>query len=325
MKILRLYVFLLPFGLLLARVIHVQVHAPSNCRDLDDKLPMQTMFVSRPPIHLTAKDENKLRATYDFAQLRKMFPDSTVRIWSDAEMHDEQLKHYPELTTLLEHIEPKICHIDILRTVVLHRYGGVFLDEDIQIKHAFYPRLPPFRVAMVETQARTMGKGIHHSIISSPAGHPFWNYTWSTVQRIVQERGGYIRDQGDPYYDVFPVTSYPMLLRAEAQMIRDRNESVVRLPWENFDVVPVTWKHPLQVLDSVLQLWRHHPVKNDNACTFTVHVAQGTYFPIKFLVLEYIVFTAFILYSLVCMYLLWKLSKLRAKVKPVRHRGEQEY
>jgi mannosyltransferase OCH1-like enzyme len=64
--------------------------------------------------------------------------------------------------------------VDAARYFVLHAYGGIYLDMDVEVFHNFYAQLPQDRVSIVESPYRET-ETFQNSIMASPAKHPFWN------------------------------------------------------------------------------------------------------------------------------------------------------
>lgn len=109
--------------------------------------------------------------------VERLLPDWTCKLWTDKEVHDLNLVnqlYYDQAETYAE-------KADILRYEILYRYGGVYLDSDIELVKAldelhytyqFYAGvLPP-----------DVQDDLNNAVIGSIPGHPILRHCIDTIK-----------------------------------------------------------------------------------------------------------------------------------------------
>lgn len=105
---------------------------------------------------------------------REMHPDWEYRLWTDAEVFPFVQSEYPELFDIFVTYPKPIMRADVVRYLIMHRIGGVYLDFD-------YEFLRPFDLndhSMVLPENRSVHlHGFHrigNCVFGSSPGHDFW-------------------------------------------------------------------------------------------------------------------------------------------------------
>ncbi len=127
-------------------------------------------------IHQTAPDTwknevwSRCQATW-----KVHFPEGEYehRQWSDAESRALVAQHYPWFLGVYDDYPLEILRVDMARVFMLHRYGGLYVDMDYECVCNFYDQLPSDKVSVVESPHKH-NEQHQNSLMSSPAGHPFW-------------------------------------------------------------------------------------------------------------------------------------------------------
>jgi hypothetical protein len=130
-------------------------------------------------IHQTWRDENIPRAWVPYVESWKaLHPDWEYRLWTDNANRVLIEEHYPDLLATYDSYSYAIQRADAVRYCLLHRYGGVYVDMDIEclrplddllVGHSFVAVLEP------EEQARWLGRPslVSNAFMASCAGHGF--------------------------------------------------------------------------------------------------------------------------------------------------------
>jgi mannosyltransferase OCH1-like enzyme len=105
---------------------------------------------------------------------RAGFPAHTVRLWSDEEAETLVRGSYPQFLKLYLEYPRVIQRVDMVRYLILHAQGGIYVDSDYQCVRNFEALLPRGRASLGESPHG--GEGVQNALMASPAKHPFWAY-----------------------------------------------------------------------------------------------------------------------------------------------------
>ena len=73
---------------------------------------------------------------------KEKFPDHKIRLWHDTTSEPFAKKYYPRFYDLVKGYPFMINKLDIFRIMLLHRYGGIYADMDVECHKNFYEKLP---------------------------------------------------------------------------------------------------------------------------------------------------------------------------------------
>ena len=139
-------------------------------------------------LHQTWKDEALPRA---FSKLRKTWlehhPDWEHRLWTDSDNRALLRDHYPWFLPVYDGYPENIMRVDAARYFILHRFGGVYADLDLEClrpidsllegKQAVIGREPPGHVAECKaTERGHFDRILCNAFMASVPGHPFWEH-----------------------------------------------------------------------------------------------------------------------------------------------------
>lgn len=84
-------------------------------------------------VHLTWKTETVPEKWIDGFTAWKDLPQHqfTVRLWTDQDIMNLVQEHYSEYLDTYNNLQYNIQRVDMGRTFILHKYGGIYSDLDI--------------------------------------------------------------------------------------------------------------------------------------------------------------------------------------------------
>ncbi|EDQ90999.1 uncharacterized protein MONBRDRAFT_2363, partial [Monosiga brevicollis MX1] len=126
-------------------------------------------------IHQTYKDYGSIpnRWRKSAQSWQRLHNHSACRyvFWSDTRLHRLVATHYPSLLATFEGYPRVIQRVDAARYMILHRYGGIYVDLDIVATARHDPLLERARGRMLFNQGMTAG--VSNDMMLAPPGHPF--------------------------------------------------------------------------------------------------------------------------------------------------------
>jgi len=187
-------------------------------------------------LHQTYKSKVALPAAFEKSHKTwvEMTPNWKHRIWLDHENRAMVKAHYPWFLDTYDSFTHVIQRVDAARIFMLHRFGGVYADMDIEAMRdptplfngghdlVFFYQLPPkTQDSVIDTIEGETGKPrlgtIANAFMASKPGHPFWIYL---AELIVKSRNASLEEaKGSdiPNMDIYMTTGPSMLSRALAE------------------------------------------------------------------------------------------------------------
>lgn len=167
---------------------------------------------------------------------------------------------YPEHLEMFQKYKYEIQRCDIIRYLILHRYGGWYVDMDYYCNRPLNEAMKIYKndIYFVQTPNKVIVQDDDHisnSLMYSVAGHPFWRQIMIELEKI--------RDY--PYYygkhiSVMFTTGPGILNRIYSRY--KYKYKVKSLPWKLF--------HPFGIGDEKLKLRAHKNV-------FAIHIGKGSW------------------------------------------------
>lgn len=111
------------------------------------------------------------------ATWRQHHPEWEFQFWDAARCRDLVETHYPSFLPVYDGYRHRIQRCDAIRYFILHQYGGVYLDMDIEC-------LRPID-ELVAGRELLLGAGIRgytNAVMGSVAGHPLWPRVFETLR-----------------------------------------------------------------------------------------------------------------------------------------------
>jgi glycosyl transferase-like sugar-binding protein len=131
------------------------------------------------------------------ARWRALHPDFEYRLWTDAQNDSFVRDEFPELYSLYRSFAREIYRADMVRCLYLLRFGGVYVDLDVEPLRSLHGFLADAGDCVLgaepEAHARKRrGKPIMacNAILASAPGHPFWRRMMEEIARRAALGGG---------------------------------------------------------------------------------------------------------------------------------------
>jgi len=97
---------------------------------------------------LFGDDPNSMSKTFRTSSLlwktQAEMNDMQYRLWTKSECDCLIQTYYPEFWEMYENVREKVQKVDIVRFIILHRYGGIYVDLDV------FPNFKKFRVKEIK-------------------------------------------------------------------------------------------------------------------------------------------------------------------------------
>jgi len=127
-------------------------------------------------IHQTWKTKEIPSKWLDFVRIvKEMNPDWEYRLWSDEENDAFVRSEYPEFYDIFNGFSRNIMRADVIRYLIMHKIGGVYLDLDYEVLKPFdfgdYELVLPLNRSI---QNNDDFDGLGNAIFASIPGHKFW-------------------------------------------------------------------------------------------------------------------------------------------------------
>jgi Glycosyltransferase sugar-binding region containing DXD motif len=150
-----------------------------------------------PVLHQTWKSDVLPEPLARFqARWRTLHPDFEYRLWTDEQNDAFVRDEFPEWYRLYRSFAREIYRADMVRCLYLLRFGGVYIDLDVEPLRALHGFLAEAGECVLgaepEAHARKRrGKSrlACNAIMASAPGHPFWRRLLEEMQRRAAEGG----------------------------------------------------------------------------------------------------------------------------------------
>ena len=134
----------------------------------------------------------------------------TYQLWTDATMDAFMVEHYPWFVVQYRAYPRGIYRADAWRYFVLHHYGGIYVDLDIEAKpqafRAFYELVKHQKVVLSQARHATGSQPLTNAIMMSQPQVDFWPRVWAVLQGPDSVRGWKRMVRWIPYFHVLMTT-----------------------------------------------------------------------------------------------------------------------
>ena len=108
-------------------------------------------------------------------KVRELNPDWEYKLWTDADIDEFVAREYPDFTDVFQGFSRQIMRVDVIRYLIMHKTGGVYLDLDYEVLIPFdfgnkEIILPQNRSIEFEDEKDELG----NCFFASVPGHRFW-------------------------------------------------------------------------------------------------------------------------------------------------------
>lgn len=159
------------------------------------------------------------------------------RFWSDEDLRKLVEEHYPWFLPKYDSYDKVIQRVDTARSCILHHYGGVYMDLDLQAKDSLFKLLEMYEENEVVLSSNRPGNGVGsqnltNAFMMTKPRSRFWHYVW----RLYEDPGcvhpwkRFLVRNFD-YYSVIMGTG-PGTICDAAHLFEADGGKVVRIPGE---------------------------------------------------------------------------------------------
>ena len=178
-------------------------HGVSRCFWRHDRVLRDAPLLpkSRIPmlIHQMWRDESSIPPLFEAYRetWQRHHPQWRVVLWTDADIGNMLHDTVPWVERSLRGLD-FISMIDTARYVVLHRYGGLYVDMDVEAFRSIEPLLHGASLLLTDAPADP-------SLMASEAQHPFWMWM---LHRILHRRSNEVFEVTGPWGLQYAVDDY---------------------------------------------------------------------------------------------------------------------
>ena len=150
------------------------------------KLIHQTWKTAQIPGNLAAYEESWQRHNPSWRRI----------LWTDRMLVDFVAEHYPDLLELYCSYPTPVCRADAARYMLLHTFGGLYADIDVECLAPLTPLIDEERAVLCHEPPNLWPETapyrshpfiLFNGVMASPAGHPFWRHV---LDRLPETRHG---------------------------------------------------------------------------------------------------------------------------------------
>lgn len=108
-------------------------------------------------------------------------PGWELRRWTDESSRALIAKEYPWFLPTYDAYPSYIQRCDASRYFIVHHFGGVYADLDIECSKPFAPVLAGHRAVFSYKQARNMSRGLVNALFATERRHPLWHLVFDLL------------------------------------------------------------------------------------------------------------------------------------------------
>jgi mannosyltransferase OCH1-like enzyme len=152
-------------------------NVPNETYKIDDINIVPEKGIPKIIHRIVLKDKKKWNSTWyeGYESWLKCFPqpEYTHMIWFDEDFEPFVQEHFPFYLEAFKNYNYHIKRVDMLRPLILYKYGGIYADMDYVVYKNFYDQLPPDKVSTPESPYK-YHEHIQNALLISPPKHNFW-------------------------------------------------------------------------------------------------------------------------------------------------------
>lgn len=207
-------------------------------------------------IHQSAyKDKNEWHPIWKICQqsVLKNFKDFEYKLWDDDSLDNFVKEKYPQIYEEYKNFPGHIFQLDCVRYLLLHYYGGIYIDMDVYCYDNFYNELTE-EVNLVESIGDEI---VQNSLMASIPNHLFWIDCYKLCN-----------------YRVKNFKLKPNFLSPELQMETDDNNNLVRFITGPLMLSDCYKQNKYNINKLPYKLFNHEPLKYSSILK-TKHMQSG--------------------------------------------------
>lgn len=144
-------------------------------------------------IHQTWKNNTIPENTRRYVDtLRTLHPEWEYKLWIDEENAHFVKTYYPQFIEAYENFPKNIMRADIIRYLILHKHGGLYLDLDYEMLKRF--DLVHHELVLPYNRNKANGDkhdAIGNCILASVRDHQFWSLVMEDFKRVRNYQAAY--------------------------------------------------------------------------------------------------------------------------------------
>lgn len=217
---------------------------------VQEPAPMNSSLVVPRIIHQTWKDENVPDIwSHARAECQRTHPGYDFQLWTDATAREMIVESYPDYVAMYDGYKHNIQRADAMRLFFLHKYGGIYIDLDVECLRSL-DFLRHYGWVMPQTKP----VGFSNDFMVAERGHPFllqmvkalpsWNRSFGTKYPSVMFSTGpmFVSYQASHYPDqkqlfVLPGCLYGKYVKCDQSLFKHYKGST----WHGNDASALKW------------------------------------------------------------------------------------
>jgi mannosyltransferase OCH1-like enzyme len=208
-------------------------------------------------IHQTAySNKNEWHPIWKICQqsVLKNFKGFDYKFWDDDSLDNFVKEKYPKIYEEYKNFPSHILQLDCVRYLLLHHFGGIYIDMDIYCYDSFFDELKE-NIYLVESINDEL---VQNSLMASIPNHPFWmDCCELTIHRTktIKLKTNYSilpKKEADENDSLIRFISGPLML---SDCLRKTKHSIYILPHKYFNHEPWTYKKEYKTKHMQSGMW----------------------------------------------------------------------
>jgi hypothetical protein len=206
----------------------------------------------------------------------KNFKGFEYKFWDDQSLENFVKEKYANIYKEYKNFPEHIIQLDCVRYLLLHYYGGIYIDMDVYCYDNFYDELNG-EINLVESINDEI---VQNSLMASIPYHPFWDDCYDlTLQRVKKTKiNRYaklgIKDKPDSNDDLIRFISGPLML---SDCLKKNKFKINILPCKLFNQHPLVYKKEFKTKHMQSGMWG----KEIKEGFYTLKEKHNPYIPIE--------------------------------------------
>ena len=184
----------------------------------------------------------------------KHFKDFEYKFWDDDSLDNFVKEKYPQIYGEYKNFQCHIFQLDCVRYLLLHHFGGIYIDMDVYCYNNFYNELKG-DVNLVESIGDEL---VQNSLMASLPNHPFWMDCYDlTLHRtktikLKTNLNTFFKKEADENDNLVRLISGPLML---SDCVKQNKHSVYILPYKYFNHEPLSYKKEFKTKHMQSGMW----------------------------------------------------------------------
>jgi mannosyltransferase OCH1-like enzyme len=184
----------------------------------------------------------------------KHFKDFEYKFWDDDSLDNFVKETYPKIYEEYKNFSCHIFQLDCVRYLLLHYYGGIYIDMDVYCYDNFYDELKE-DIFLVESIGDEL---VQNSLMASVPNHPFWMDCYDlTLHRtktieLKPNLNTFFKKEANENDGLIKFISGPLML---SDCLRQTKHSIYILPHKYFNHEPLTYKKEYKTKHMQSGMW----------------------------------------------------------------------